>query len=216
MSKKNAPATQQRFCPACTSRLASLRPLNEVMNADERQRVDLFFSDMKAHFARVKEVQEEQARIAAVLSAARDEMVGMLPAAVRKKLSQVFSELMPAATTDVIDGQPVSEATKKAAVQAFAAGEIGFFMAVVRYRDWLVGNREIAQILHGRETGQRRGHVTQSQRREQRAQLIRDTWATMEAAGQRPTNRSVAAAVGCGVSTVIRAFKSKPAKRTKR
>lgn len=96
------------------------------------------------------------------------------------------------------------------------AVELGFRRAIERYADQLRGVPELAAWQRQRTAGGDRGRATLSQKAKQRAKLIRDTWATMEAAGQKPTNQSVAAAVGCGVSTVIRAFKSKPAKRTKR
>lgn len=122
----------------------------------------------------------------------------------RRDCREVFRDPTARAENDFIAGL-IQEAV-----------ELGFRRAIERYADQLRGVPELAAWQRQRTDGGDRGRVTLSQKAKQRAQLIRDTWATMEAAGQRPTNQSVAAAVGCGVSTVIRAFKSKPAKRTKR
>jgi hypothetical protein len=92
----------------------------------------------------------------------------------------------------------------------------GFSMALYRYAEQLKNVPELATWRRKRDDGGDRGRSTQTRRREQRYAKIRETWAAMEAAGQQPTNQRVAAAVGCGVSTVIRAFKNKPAKRSKR
>lgn len=92
----------------------------------------------------------------------------------------------------------------------------GFILAMVLHRHELMSSADAAVIVSGRRRGNVRGHASQSQRRNAKAQFIRDTWAAMEANGQRPTNATVAAQCKCSVSTVIRAFKSTPNKRAAR
>ncbi len=94
--------------------------------------------------------------------------------------------------------------------------KVGFVLAVARYSRELKSNAEAMRIIGARTTGGDLGRKTLSQRREQRYERIRTTWASMEENGDSPTNAKVARACGCGVSTVIRAFKNKPAKQSKR
>jgi hypothetical protein len=94
--------------------------------------------------------------------------------------------------------------------------EAGFILAVSRYNKELKSNAEAMRLVSARKTGAANGRRRSSQRREELAERIRATWVEMDAAGKMPTNAKVAAACECGISTVIRAFKSKPAKRTKR
>jgi len=95
----------------------------------------------------------------------------------------------------------------------------GFAMALYRYANELKRVPELKQWHSRRDDGINKGHATQSQASEARHQLIRDKWASMEAAGEKVTNETVAAAiradgVRCSRSTVIRAFKTKPANPT--
>lgn len=122
-------------------------------------------------------------------------------------VEQLIEELIPVPKAGML--RELNLNTRKA-VRA------GFALALARYSRELRMIAEALQLINARERGGVIGREKSSRNREQRAQLIRDTWAAMEAAGQKPTNQAVAATVGCGVSTVIRAFKSKPAQRTKR
>jgi hypothetical protein len=96
------------------------------------------------------------------------------------------------------------------------AVDVGFRLAIQRYAAQLQGIPELAHLKAKRRQGGDIGRARSTDNKEARYARIRTTWAAMEAAGQTPTNQAVAQAVGCGVSTVIRAFKSKPAKRSKR
>lgn len=92
----------------------------------------------------------------------------------------------------------------------------GYIMALARYGSELKGNAEAMAILNGRRVGGDLGRDTSTKKKEDRAARIRAKWAEMEAAGEKATNDSVARACEVSRSTVIRAFKSKPAPRTKR
>lgn len=194
------------------------RPLAEAMTPDERRLVDDLMARLKDGIAQQRAYWHDVERSAIRFEQERDKMVGMLPAAVREHLSKHFDVFVPEINghTAAETGESFSDRALAVARSYRVAAEMGFFMAVIRYRKWLVGNREVEQILHGRDAGQRKGHATQSQARENKYQRIRETWAAMEAAGEKVTNDTVAEAVGCSRSTVIRAFKSKPTRRTKR
>jgi len=86
----------------------------------------------------------------------------------------------------------------------------GYFLAVLRYEDELKDVPELASWRRKRKVGGDKGREELQRKTEQRYQDIRDKWAEMEARGEQPTNESVARAMECGRSTVIRAFKSKP------
>lgn len=92
----------------------------------------------------------------------------------------------------------------------------GYSAAMLDHSGDIVEADEAETLYQSRGQGVTLGHQIQSQLSDDRAQRIRDTWAAMEAAGQKVTNDTVAAAVGCSRSTVIRAFKSKPTRRAKR
>jgi transcriptional regulator GlxA family with amidase domain len=90
------------------------------------------------------------------------------------------------------------------------AAEAGFRLALERYAKQLKAVPELAAWHRKREAGRTKGHESQSRAREELAARIRTTWASMEAAGDNPTNDTVAAACGCSRRTVQRAFKQKP------
>lgn len=99
--------------------------------------------------------------------------------------------------------------------------ERGFRLAVERYAKQLRNVPELAAWRQKRKVGGDVGRAKSSRRSEDLAQRIREKWAAMEAAGEKVTNDTVAAAMKndgwkCSRSTVIRAFKEKPARRTKR
>ena len=71
--------------------------------------------------------------------------------------------------------------------------------------------RDAANWIAGHDKGSRKGHASQAAAADARAKAIRSRWSEMEAAGEHPTNDTVAAAMKCSRSTVIRAFKAKPA-----
>jgi hypothetical protein len=190
--------------------------LIDAMSPDERRRVAEMFAALEQSITEHRQFMNDHAAHVAAIEAACKGMVGQLPSAVRKQLAATFDELIPAVDTLTHEGKPLPEFPKLVVRQIRAAAEAGFFMAVVRYREWLVGNREVDSILRAREDGLRKGHAEQKRRSDERAKRIRDTWAAMEAAGERVTNGTVAARCGCGVRTVIRAFSSKPNKRPAR
>jgi hypothetical protein len=188
--------------------------LIDALSPDERQRVAALFATLNQSIAEHRHLLHGHAAIVADVELLRDQLAETMPRAVRKELAMEFDKLVPKPID--MDRQPRTQLVRLAMRQIRSAAEMGFVIAVVRYRKWLAGNREVEAILRGREDGQRRGHVTQSHRSDELAKEIRDTWASMEAAGERVTNGTVAAAVGCSTSTVIRAFKNKPSKRARR
>jgi hypothetical protein len=95
------------------------------------------------------------------------------------------------------------------------ACEQGFVLAVYRYAKHLHSSTEAMSFINARTAGIDKGHDTQAKRARELKQRIREKWAAMEAAGEKVTNDTVAAAiradgVQCSRSTVIRAFKEKP------
>jgi hypothetical protein len=92
----------------------------------------------------------------------------------------------------------------------------GFDFALTRYAEQIKHVPELAEWHRKRADGGEVGRRTSTSRSEEKAQRIRDTWAALEADGKKVTNEIVASACGCSLSTVIRAFKTKPAKPTKR
>ena len=92
----------------------------------------------------------------------------------------------------------------------------GFDFALTRYAEQIKHVPELAEWHRKRADGGEVGRRTSTSRSEEKAQRIRDTWAALEADGKKVTNDIVASACGCSLSTVIRAFKTKPAKPTKR
>lgn len=92
----------------------------------------------------------------------------------------------------------------------------GFLEAVLMHRRELLVAADAAAIVVGQRRGNDKGHQSQSLASEELAERIRRTWASMLKAGEKVTNDTVAAACKCSRSTVIRAFKSKAAKRKKR
>jgi hypothetical protein len=106
------------------------------------------------------------------------------------------------------------------------AAEDGFRLALARYAPQLKHVPELAAWRQERKKGGDKGREGGTRKRVDLAQRIRDKWAAMEAAGENPTNASVAAAIkqeyGRGsVRTVQRAFAERaetttPVKRMKR
>lgn len=97
----------------------------------------------------------------------------------------------------------------------------GFVEAVLMHRRELMAAGDWVEWKQKQSGGGNKGRKKASSRSADLAKVIRDTWAAMEAAGENPTNVTVAAAVKrqCGrgsVSTVIRAFRHKPTTRTAR
>jgi AraC-like DNA-binding protein len=89
------------------------------------------------------------------------------------------------------------------------AASSGFAMALYRYADALRDIPELSAWRHKRKRGGDIGRKILTQRKVEMAERIRTTWANMEAAGDNPTNDTVAAACGCSRRTVQRAFKQK-------
>lgn len=102
----------------------------------------------------------------------------------------------------------------------------GFLEAVLMHRRELMATGDWIEWNQKKEGGGDKGREGGTRKRVALAQRIRDKWAAMEAAGENPTNATVAAAIkqeyGRGsVRTVQRAFRepaktTTPVKRTKR
>jgi hypothetical protein len=95
------------------------------------------------------------------------------------------------------------------------AAEAGFWLALQRYSKHLHGSAEAMAFIKSRKAASEKGRETQAKRSSELHLRIREKWAAMEAAGEKATNDTVAAAmqadgVQCSRSTVIRAFKAKP------
>jgi hypothetical protein len=196
-------------------------PLIHHLSIQDRERAAIALREIQRILHETKEVEREEAELLARFTEESQRIMGAaLTASVRGQLAAQLDEILRVDSQGRVTGIiPSTERQRRAALNLRAAAEIGFVMAVCRYRSWLVGNREVEAILRHQDSirdGVTKGHATQSRASEERAERIRATWASMEAAGAHPTNAKVAHACGCGVSTVIRAFKRKPAKRTKR
>jgi hypothetical protein len=106
------------------------------------------------------------------------------------------------------------------------AAEQGFRLALARYASQLKRVPELAAWRKERKQGGDKGREGATRKKVDLAQRIRDKWAAMTAAGENPTNATVAAAIkqeyGRGsIRTVQRAFcepakTTTPVKRTKR
>lgn len=151
-----------------------------------------------------------------------------LPRGVNESVTAFAHDAMQFAFRDVESLQHLSREQRVdfGGMLAYAT-HMGFAMALYRYAGELKRVPELKKWHSRRHDGINKGHATQSQAREARYQRIRDKWAAMEKAGERPTNETVAASIRqdgekkCSPRTVQRAFaeltaKAKPAKRKKR
>jgi hypothetical protein len=154
-------------------------------------------------------VTEAEAAAARMTPQRRAMLNRMVAPILAPDIVQFIEEMVPLAD----DATELDRAFNNAMRQSM---KVGFVLAVARYSRELKSNAEAMRIIGARITGGDRGRKTSSERKEKRDERIRDTWAEMERAGENPTNAKVARACGCGISTVIRAFKSKPTKRKKR
>lgn len=137
----------------------------------------------------------------------------------RKRAGRLAAEMFPADVEQMIEELtplPSDEAGMQLVIAMRQAIKSGFILAVARYFRELRTNKEAMAIISARSRGGAVGREKSSQRSDDLAQRIRDKWAEMEAAGEKTTNDTVAAAMKCSRSTVIRAFKSTATKRTKR
>jgi len=166
--------------------------------------------------------KQRMAALAAELKASRrltsDQTQSLMATVVPQDIVWLIDELLPVppkASTVLVE---LVDSLRNAA-------RAGFVIAVARYGKELRANKEAMGIINGRTAGIDKGHDTQAKRARELKQRIREKWAAMEAAGEKVTNDTVAAAiradgVQCSRSTVIRAFKEKPstapAKRTPR
>lgn len=136
-----------------------------------------------------------------------DSVLKDLPQAIRKDTAAAAEDLARVMIQNLQELHDVSVDQRTGVrVVANLAVELGFAMALYRFADALQGESELAQW---RAAGQRKGHESQSRGRKERAEQIRSKWREIEAAGGSPTNESVAMAMKCSVSTVIRAFREK-------
>ncbi len=97
----------------------------------------------------------------------------------------------------------------------------GFDFALTRYAEQIKHVPELAAWHKKRANGGDTGRAESSRRADDLAHRIRAKWAEIEAAGEKATNDTVAAAMRqdghkCSRSTVIRAFKRQPVKPSKR
>jgi hypothetical protein len=90
--------------------------------------------------------------------------------------------------------------------------QAGFGVAMRMHQQDLLTTADAAVIVGGQRQGHVRGHESQSQARERRAAEIRETWARLEAAGEKATYEAVAALVGYSRSTVERAINNRATK----
>ena len=178
----------------------------------KRRNTPFYFRAMQ-HFVRgrVEEIKEHLQDPALISKG--------LPPAIQSETSAAAAELAweMLETMPELAAATVRERTGVRVVASLAV-HLGFCMAIHRFADSLQG---VPELSKWQEEGLKKGHATQSQTRAENYQHIREKWAAMEAAGLKPTNDSVAAAIRgdgrrCSRSTVIRAFKSEPAKRAKR
>jgi hypothetical protein len=154
------------------------------------------------------------------------ELPGELRQAIRDTASNVFGSDCGLTAWDIFSGRTDAKAAfRDVAARAENdfledlvrdAVDAGFRLAIQRYATQLQGIPELAHLKAKRLEGGDIGRARLTDNKETRFATIRETWAAMEAAGKKVTNKAVAAAVGCSESTVIRAFKSKPATRRKR
>ena len=96
------------------------------------------------------------------------------------------------------------------------AVQAGFGVAMRMHRGDLTTTADAAVIVGGQRRGHQQGHESQSKAKERRAEEIRETWARMQAEGQRCTYDTVAAVCGRSRSTVERAINDRVVKPTKR
>jgi hypothetical protein len=90
----------------------------------------------------------------------------------------------------------------------------GFLEAVRMHRRELLSVGDLIERRQSHDAAGDKGRDALTRKKEDRFARIRAKWAEMKAAGEEPTNESVARACGVSRSTVIRAFKPPP--RTKR
>ena len=134
-----------------------------------------------------------------------------------------FKQFRLAPLLELLTGRPAKEIFEQlderteAAAMRFVEDVIfaGVEFSLERYADKLKDVPELAAWHNKRAAGGDKGRAALSAAKERRAQSIRDMWAAMESAGEKPTNATVAAACKCGVSTVIRAFRNGSAKQAK-
>ncbi len=93
------------------------------------------------------------------------------------------------------------------------AVEIGFRMALSRYREQLKDVPELAKWRRDQKSGGDKGRATSSDRKIQNDQRIRETYERLHAEGRPCTYRAVADECGCSVSTVERAINQRQASR---
>lgn len=134
-----------------------------------------------------------------------------------------FKRLQLAPLLELLTGRPAKEMFEQMDERAETAAMrfiedvifAGVEFSLKRYADELKHVPELAAWHNKRAAGGDKGRATLSAAKERRAQSIRNMWAAMESAGEKPTNATVAAACKCGVSTVIRAFRNGSAKQAK-
>ena len=90
--------------------------------------------------------------------------------------------------------------------------QAGFGVAMRMHRTDLNTTADAAVIVGGQRRGHEHGHDSQRRRAERRANEIRDTWAKLEAEGEKCTYDAVAKIMGCSRSTVERAINNRVTK----
>lgn len=105
-----------------------------------------------------------------------------------------------AARRDTLDRKAIAALVLSAVREGYAA-------AMIDHAGDILEADDAESLYDRREQGSKRGHRSQAQRSAELSHRIREKWAAMEAAGEKVTNDTVAAAMGCSRSTVIRAFR---------
>lgn len=147
-------------------------------------------------------------QLASELIAASERMTKQRRAMLKRYTANVFPDEAQQLIEELIPLPPAGMARQLNA-DLRKAVKAGFVLALGMYSRELKQNAEALAIIEARRRGADNGHASASRRREDQACRIRETWAKLEAVGQKPTNASVAAAVNCSVSTVIRAFRDR-------
>jgi len=134
----------------------------------------------------------------------------VIPAEVEEAISSLADHISIRGSLRLFGDKPTASQVEQLRLALAISYKRGYYLAVLRYEEDLKHVPELASWHRSREKGGDKGRQTLTRRREERAREIRAKWAEMEANGEQPTNESVARAIGCGRSTVIRAFKSEP------
>jgi hypothetical protein len=145
-----------------------------------------------------------------------------LPASLEGEIDIYADRVLSWLLTDpYITGKMTRRDAAMAKVFARAFALAGFKCAVSRYIFALKDIPELSEWRRAQKSGGDKGRKTLTERKEQKAQRIRDKWAAMERAGEKCTYQAVADALKaegekCSRSTVDRAINQRAIKRKTR